>query len=188
VQASAVQNLTATPSSVVTLRWQAPSNLGGSSSVSYYRLESSIDGVNWSNFANVSSTSWNVSNPAKGTTMNYRVTAFTGFGIGLPSNVVSATAPTTAPSSVTSVTASRTSATQFTVNFNRPSDLGGLAEWTYRLERQQSNAYAAVTSAAGAGSNSVQIDAPATNVTVFYRIIATNAKGDSVAFTFWLRG
>jgi hypothetical protein len=46
----------------------------------------------------------------------------------------------------------------------------------------------AVTSAAGAGSNSVQIDAPATNVTVFYRIIATNAKGDSVAYTFWLRG
>jgi len=89
---------------------------------------------------------------------------------------------------VTSVTASRTSATQFTVNFNRPSDLGGLAEWTYRLERQQGNAYAAVTSAAGAGSNSVQVDAPATNVTVFYRIIATNAKGDSVAYTFWLRG
>jgi hypothetical protein len=63
-----------------------------------------------------------------------------------------------------------------------------LAEWTYRLERQQGNTYAAVTSAAGAASNSVQIDAPAANVTVFYRIIATNAKGDSVAFTFWLRG
>ena len=188
LQASAVQNLTATPGSFVTLRWEAPSNLGGSTSVSYYRLESSVDGVNWSNFANVTGTTWNVSNPAKGTTMNYRVTAFTGFGIGLPSNVVSATAPTTAPSSVTSVTASRTSATQFTVNFNRPSDLGGLAEWTYRLERQQGNAYAAVTSAAGAGSNSVQVDAPATNVTVFYRIIATNAKGDSVAYTFWLRG
>jgi hypothetical protein len=102
--------------------------------------------------------------------------------------VVSVAAPTTAPSSVTSVTASRTSATQFTVNFNRPIDLGGLAEWTYRLERQQGNTFAAVASAAGANSNSVQIDAPAANVTVFYRIIATNAKGDSVAFTFWVRG
>ena len=172
----------------MTLRWQAPSDLGGSTAVSYYRLESSVDSIKWTNFANVTSLSWNVSNPAKGTTMNYRVIAVTGFGLGLPSNSASATAPTTAPSSVTSVTASRTSATQFTVNFNRPSDLGGLAEWTYRLERQQGNAYAAVTSAAGAGSNSVQVDAPATNVTVFYRIIATNAKGDSVAYTFWLRG
>ncbi len=188
LQASAVQNLTATPGSFVTLRWQAPSDLGGSTAVSYYRLESSVDSIKWTNFANVTSLSWNVSNPAKGTTMNYRVIAVTGFGLGLPSNSASATAPTTAPSSVTSVTASRTSATQFTVNFNRPSDLGGLAEWTYRLERQQGNAYAAVTSAAGAGSNSVQVDAPATNVTVFYRIIATNAKGDSVAYTFWLRG
>ncbi len=188
LQASAVQNLTASTGPFVTLRWQAPSDLGGASAVSYYRLESSVDGVNWSNFANVNALSWSVSNPAKGTTMNYRALAVTGFGQGLPSNVVSVTVATTAPSSVTSVTASRTSATQFTVNFNRPSDLGGLAEWTYRLERQQGNAYAAVISAAGAGSNSVQVDAPATNVTVFYRIIATNAKGDSVAFTFWVRG
>ena len=188
VQASAVQNLTATLGSSVALSWQAPSNLGGSTSVSYYRLESSVDGVNWSNFANVSGTTWSVSNPAKGTTMNYRVTAFTGFGIGLPSNVVSATAPTTAPSSVTSVSLVRNSATLFTVNFNRPSDLGGLPEWTYRIERQQGSAYSAIASSAGAASNSVQITAPSANSTVFYRIIATNTKGDSVAFTFWVRG
>jgi hypothetical protein len=156
--------------------------------VSYYRLESSADGVNWSNFANVSGLSWNVSNPAKGTTMNYRVTAFTGFGIGLPSNVVSATAPTTAPSSVTSLSITRNSATLFTINFNRPSDLGGLAEWTYRIERQQGNVYSAVTSATGAASNSVQLAAPAANAYGFYRVIATNAKGDSVAFNFWVRG
>jgi subtilisin family serine protease len=187
VQASAVQNLTATPGSFVALRWQAPSDLGGSTSVRYYRLESSADGVKWSNFANVSGLSWNVSNPAKGTTMNYRVTALTGFGLGL-SSVVAATAPTTAPSSVTSLFTTRNSATLFTVNFNRPSDLGGLAEWTYRIERQQGNAYSAVASAAGAASNSVQLEAPARNAYGYYRVIATNAKGDSVAFNFWVRG
>ena len=187
VQASAVQNLTATPGSFMALRWQAPSDLGGSTSVRYYRLESSADGVNWSNFANVSGLSWNVSNPAKGTTMNYRVTALTGFGFGLPS-VVSATAPTTAPSSVTSLSTTRNSATLFTVNFNRPSDLGGLAEWTYRIERQQGNAYSAVASAAGAASNSVQLEAPARNAYGFFRVIATNAIGDSVSFNFWVRG
>jgi titin len=187
VQASAVQNLTATPGSFVALRWQAPSDLGGSTSVRYYRLESSADGVNWSNFANVSGLSWNVSNPAKGTTMNYRVTALTGFGFGLPS-VVAATAPTTAPSSVTSMSITRNSATLFTVNFNRPSDLGGMAEWTYRIERQQGNIYSAVASATGAASNSVQLEAPARNAYGYYRVIATNAKGDSVAFNFWVRG
>jgi titin len=188
VQASAVQNLTATPGSSVALRWQAPSNLGGSTSVSYYRLESSVDGVNWATFANVSGTSWNVSNPAKGTSMNYRVTAYTNFGFGLPSNVASATAATTAPSSVTSLSIVRNSATQFTVTFGRPSDLGGLPEWSYRLERMQGNAYAAESSAAGAVSNTLAIAAPAANVTVFYRLIATNAKGDSIASQFWLRG
>jgi titin len=188
LQASAVQNLTATAGSFVSLRWQAPSDLGGSSSVSWYRVESSADGINWGKLVDIRGTNWNANNPPKGTTMNYRVLAMTGFGLGLASNMVSATVATTAPSSVTSLTASRPSATQFTVNFNRPSDLGGLTEWTYRVERQQGSNYAAVTSAAGAASNSVQIDAPAANVTVFYRIIATNAKGDSVAFTFWLRG
>jgi len=187
VQASAVQNLTATPGSFVALRWQTPSDLGGSTSVRYYRLESSADGVNWSNFANVSGLSWNVSNPAKGTTMNYRVTALTGFGFGLPS-VVAATAATTAPSSVTSLSIVRNSATQFTVTFGRPSDLGGLPEWSYRLERMQGNSYVAETSSAGAVSNSLQIAAPASNVYGFYRVIATNAKGDSVASQFWIRG
>jgi hypothetical protein len=188
VQASAVQNLTATPGSSVSLRWQAPSNLGGSTSVSYYRLESSVDGVNWATFANVSGTSWNVSNPAKGTTLNYRVTAYTNFGFGLPSNVASATAATTAPSSVTSLSIVRNSATQFTVTFGRPSDLGGLSEWSYRLERMQGNAYVAETSAVGALNNTLAITAPAANVNVFYRLIATNAKGDSIASMFWLRG
>jgi titin len=187
-QASAVQNLTATLGSAAVLSWQAPSNLGGSTSVGYYRLESSVDGVNWSNIANVGGLSWNVSNLAKGATMNYRVSAVTAFGAGLASNVVAVTLPTTAPSAVTSVSISRNSATLFTLNFNRPSDLGGLAEWSYRIERQQGNTYAAVTSAVGAASNSVQITAPAANSTVFYRVIATNAKGDSVAFTFWVRG
>jgi hypothetical protein len=119
--------------------------------------------------------------------MNYRVTALTGFGLGLPS-VVAATAPTTAPSSVTSLSITRNSATLFTVNFNRPSDLGGMAEWTYRIERQQGNVHSAVASAAGAASNSVQLEAPARNAYGYYRVIATNAKGDSVAFNFWVRG
>jgi hypothetical protein len=188
VQASAVQNLTATPGSSVALRWQAPSDLGGSTSVSYYRIETSADGTNWSPYANISSTSWNMPNPPKGTSMSYRVIAFTNFGASPASNVATVNIATTAPSAVTSLSVSRTSPTQFTVTFGRPGDLGGLNEWTYRVERLQGNAYVAEASGAGAVSNSVVISAPAANSTVFYRVIATNAKGDSTANMFWVRG
>jgi titin len=188
VQASAVQNLTATPGSSVALRWQAPSDLGGSTSVSYYRIETSADGTNWSTFANISGTSWNLTNPPKGTSMSYRVIAFTNFGASPASNVATVSIATTAPSSVTSLSITRTSPTQLTVTFGRPSDLGGLTEWTYRIERQQGSAYVAEVSGAGAVSNSVVIAAPAANTTVFYRVIATNAKGDSTASIFWQRG
>jgi hypothetical protein len=188
LQASAVQNLTATVGSFVSLRWQAPSDLGGSSSVSWYRIESSPDGINWGRLIDTSATTWNANSPAKGSTLNYRVTAMTGFGFSLPSNTVSVTSATTAPSAVTQVSGTRSSPAEFTVTFKRPLDLGGLKDWTYRVERQQANSYTLVVSATGADNNSVQLEAPAANVTVFYRIIATNEKGDSVAFTFWLRG
>jgi titin len=188
LQASAVQNLTATVGSFVSLRWQAPSDLGGSSSVSWYRIESSPDGINWGRLIDTSATTWNANSPAKGSTLNYRVTAMTGFGFSLPSNTVSVTSATTAPSAVTQVSGTRSSPTEFTITFKRPLDLGGFKDWTYRVERQQASTYTLVVSAAGADNNSVQLEAPATNVTVFYRIIATNEKGDSVAFTFWLRG
>jgi hypothetical protein len=52
----------------------------------------------------------------------------------------------------------------------------------------QGNAYVAESSAAGALNNTLAITAPAANVNVFYRLIATNAKGDSIASQFWLRG
>jgi subtilisin family serine protease len=188
VQASSVQNLTAKQSSFVALSWQAPSDLGGSTSVSWYRIESSVDGTNWSKLVDVTRTSWNVNNPAKGTSMNYRVTAVTGFGFSLPSGVVTASTATTAPSAITGFSVVRTSETVFTVGFSRPSDLGGLTTWVYRLERQQANVYSSITSADGAQTNSVQVEVPPANTTVFYRLIATNTVGDSVAFTFWLKG
>jgi len=187
-QASAVQNLTATPGPSLTLRWQAPSDLGGSTSVSYYRLESSTDGVAYTTFANSSGLVWVGSMPAKGTSLSYRVSAVTNFGFGLPSNVVSATSATTAPSSVTSVNVVRNNANQFTVNFSRPSDLGGLSDWSYRILGLQGNASVQLATGVGANANSVQLTAPALNVYGYFQIIASNAKGDSITYMFMVRG
>lgn len=188
LQASAVQGLTATPGSYVSLKWAAPADLGGSTSVRYYLIQYSADGSNWSNYTSTSGLAYNVPNPAKGSTLNYRVLAVTDYGLGLPSESVAASAPTTAPSSVTGLSVVRLNANQFALNFSRPSDLGGLAEWSYRVELRQGNTYSAVASAAGAQTNSVIVAAPPANTYWYYRIYATNAKGDSTAYTFLLRG
>lgn len=188
LQASAVQGLTATLGSYVTLRWAAPSDLGGSTSVSYYQIQYTADGSNWINYTYTSSLSYNLPNPPKGVTYSYRVLARTNYGFGLPSDVVTASGATTAPSSVTGVQVVRNSATQFTVNFNRPSDLGGLSDWNYRVLARQGNDYVQVAGGAGANSNSVQLTAPAPNVYGYFRIIANNSKGDSVTYTFLVRG
>jgi hypothetical protein len=126
--------------------------------------------------------------PAKGTSLSYRVSAVTNFGFGLPSNVVSATSATTAPSSVTSVNVVRNNANQFTVNFSRPSDLGGLSEWSYRILGLQGNASVQLATGVGANANSVQLTAPALNVYGYFQIIASNTKGDSITYTFMVRG
>jgi subtilisin family serine protease len=188
VQASAVQNLTSTPGTSMALRWVAPTDLGGSASVQYYQVQYSADGINWVNYLYTSGLSANLPNPPKGLTYSYRVLARTDFGFGLPSNLVSATTATTAPSSVTAVRVVRNSATLFTVNFNRPSDLGGIADWSYRVLASQGNSYVEVAAGTGSLSNSVQLTAPAANVYGYYRIIASNSKGDSVTYTFLVRG
>jgi subtilisin family serine protease len=188
VQATAPQGLTANSGTSLTLSWSAPTDLGGSTAVQYYQVQYSADGTNWVNYTYGGFLSVNLPNPPKGMTYSYRVLARTDFGFGLPSNVVSATTATTAPSSVTSLNIVRNSATQFTVNFNRPSDLGGLADWNYRVFALQGNTYVQVAAATGANANSVQLTAPAPNVYGYFRIIASNAKGDSSTYTFSVRG
>jgi hypothetical protein len=188
VQASAPQEFTIIPGSSVALKWSAPTDLGGSTAVYYYQVQYSADGTNWVNYTYTGGLSANLPNPPKGLTYSYRVFARTDFGFGLPSALVTATSATTAPSSVTAVTVVRNSATQFTVNFNRPSDLGGLTEWSYRIQSSQSNAYVEVAAAVGANTNSVLLTAPALNVNGYFRIIASNAKGDSYTYTFMVRG
>ena len=189
VQATAPQSLTATPGSSLLLKWSAPTDLGGSTAVYYYQVQYSADGTNWVNYTYTGSLSANLPNPPKGLTYSYRVSARTDFGFGLPSALVTATSATTAPSWVSAVTVVRDSATQFTLNFNRPSDLGGLTEWSYRILASQGNSYVEVAAGVGANTNSVQLTAPAPNVNGFFKIIASNANGsDSFNYTLMVRG
>ena len=189
VQATAPQDFTVTLGSSVALKWSVPTDLGGSTTVYYYQVQYSADGTNWVNYTYTGSLSANLPKPPKGLTYSYRVSARTDFGFGLPSALVTATSATTAPSWVSAVTVVRDSATQFTLNFNRPSDLGGLTEWSYRILASQGNSYVEVAAGVGANTNSVQLTAPAPNVNGFFKIIASNANGsDSFNYTLMVRG
>ncbi|MBP6186899.1 MAG: fibronectin type III domain-containing protein, partial [Rhodoluna sp.] len=189
VQASEVRNLAAVANaSYVALSWAAPSYLGGATSTFGYQIEGSVDGVNWSRLSTSSALAVNLSKPAKGMTLNYRVLAITSWGLGMPSNSVSATTATTVTSSVTSVVVSRLSSGDFNISFRQPSDLGGIATWTYKVQRGLNSVYTTVQTGAGAAINNVVVPSPGVNVYVYYRIIATNSLGDSTTYTIGFRG
>ena len=189
VQASEVRNLVAvTNSTYVALSWQAPSNLGGSTAVSSYIIEGSLDSVTWTRLTTSYGVSINISKPAKGTTLNYRVLAVTGWGASLPSNTASSTTATTVTSSVTSVIVSRLSSGEYNISFRQPYDLGGITTWGYKLQALQNNTYVTVQTGTGAAVNNLVVASPAPNVYVYYRIIATNSVGDSTTYTIVVRG
>jgi subtilisin family serine protease len=191
VQASAVQNLVASSpagATYVSLTWTAPADLGGVSAVSSYQIQSSADGTNWLGLTSTSTTAINISRPAKGQTLSYRVFAVTSWGIGLPSNTASATTATTVTSSVRNVTAVRQSDGSFVFSFAAPADLGGVATWSYKVQLLQGSNYNTVVTGAGAANNSVTVAAPAPNAYAYYRIIATNSNGDSASYAFSIRG
>ncbi len=189
VQASEVRSLTAvTNASYVSLAWQAPSDLGGAPSVSTYFIESSVDSVNWTRLASTSGVALNITKPAKGVTLNYRVIAQTAWGLSPASNTVSSTTAATITTSVTSVIVSRLSTGEFNISFRQPYDLGGVSTWGYKLQMLQNNNYVTVQTGTGAAVNNLVVASPATNVYVYYRIIATNSVGDSSTYTILVRG
>jgi titin len=191
VQASPAQNLTINApatSSYVTLSWSTPANLGGASSISSYQIQASADGTTWSTIATTSGTAYNVARPAKGLTLSYRVVAFTSFGAALPSNLVSASTPVTAPTNVSTVVVTRQVNGTYNVAFNAPVDLGGVATWTYKIAQQQGSTWAQVQSGSGAATNVVNLPSPSAGAYVYYRITAINSVGESTAFTIVVRG
>ena len=189
VQASEVRNLASvSTASYVALSWAAPTYLGGATSTFGYQIEGSTDGVNWLRIATASSLNYNISKPAKGTTLNYRVRAITSWGLGLPSNTVSATSATTVTSSVTNVVVTRLSSGEFNISFRQPYDLGGISTWSYKLQQGLNGNYTTVQTGAGSAVNNLTVPSPAANVYVYYRIIATNSVGDSSTYTLLIRG
>ena len=150
--------------------------------------QASADGVNWVVVTSTTGLALNIVRPAKGLTLNYRVLAVTQWGLGLPSNVVSASTPTTVTGSVSMVNVVRQPNLSYNLSFNQPSDLGGISTWTYKIQMLQGNVWNTVLTGAGAATQTVNLPSPALNTYAYYRIIATNSVGDSPSYTILIRG
>jgi hypothetical protein len=125
----------------IRLQWTAPTNNGGGT-ISNYRIEESLDGVNWSfKVLNDNTTLRNISNITPGTGYYYRVMAVTEYGIGLPSpssnRVVPFTTPK-APSNVWSYSSTDGPTIAWVGDFS--DEAWGWGTWlTYQVQRNTSS-------------------------------------------------
>jgi titin len=88
VVTTAANSTTAAPRILIT--WSASVNLGGST-LSFYSLQVSTDGINWATWANTTALNWYAVRPAAGTTLKYRVVTYTAAGLTTASAVTTVT-------------------------------------------------------------------------------------------------
>ncbi len=181
-------NLTATPvsSSQINLAWQDNSNNETS-----FRIERSLDGVNFSLLTTVSinTTSYQNTGLAANTTYYYRVKATNANGDSAPSNTAAATTsgnPTPAPPS--NLIATAVSGSQINLAWQDNSN----NETSFRIERSLDGVNFSLLTTVGINTTAYQNIGLTPAATYYYRVKATNANGDSapsnVAFATTLGG
>ena len=163
-------NVSATPlsSTQITVMWTA------SSSATAYRVEHSIDsGANWLAIGTTASTSLNDTGLTPDTSYQYRVVATNAIGESAPSATVTATTLVAPPAAPMGLSATPVSSTEIQLSWTA-SD--GASD--YRIERSINGGDSWTT--AGRSATPAFHDAGLTaNTTYAYRVIATNAGGDS---------
>jgi subtilisin family serine protease len=184
VKATAPQNFVATLNAATNrydISFAAPADLGGGSIRSYYLQYSRDAGKTWISQSTYTVTSvvGAFSAPAKGTSLSYRVAAYTQFGLGDPSNVVSLSTAATVPGQVYTPSISLTGAADVTVRWNSPSDNGGSAITGYVLERQVDGVWSSVGQLP-ATTLTFTVARPAPGVYANFRVTASNALGSGL--------
>ncbi len=161
------------PGLIVNLTWT-----DGSNNEDGFRIERSTDNVNFAQIVGVFSnkTTYADTSVVAGQQYYYRVIAYNNAGLSPASNVATATAPT-APAAPSGLAAVAGSSAQITLNWTDNAN----NETGFRIERSSDNiTFAPITTLA---ANAISyIDASVVNgQTYSYRVIATNAVGDSAA-------
>ena len=180
-KASAPQNFAATANATtgrVDVSFSAPADLGGGEARSYYVQYSRDGGKSWSTLTTIAGTSTSVATtaPAKGQTWLYRVAAYTQYGLGELSSVVSLSTAATAPSVVNAFSVSLTGTAEVTVRWSAPYDNGGSVITGYLLERQVDGVWTSLGQQAPS-TTSFTVARPAPGVYTTFRVTAINAIG-----------
>ncbi|HAB57822.1 MAG TPA: hypothetical protein DCE75_07190 [Acidimicrobiaceae bacterium] len=160
-----------------TVSWLAPTGDGGAA-VSGYVLQSSTDGVVWSDAANTTGTTADVAGLAGGDTVRFRVAAVNSVGtspFSLNSNDV--TPPAGIPQPPTSVSAVADDG-QATVSWTAPSDDGGATITSYTVTADPGGAQCTTT-----GATSCTITGLTNGTSYAFAVTAANASGDGSAST-----
>ena len=186
IKSEAVVGLSTTiTASSVLLAWSAPANTGGSA-ISYYVIERSLDkGATWSTF-NIqrTGTAYSAPVPTKGTSVKYRVSAYTLLGKGVATETELISTALTVPGAPTISTKGFNIDGTYNVTWRKPFDNGGTDITGYVVEKFVGGSWTKLAEL-GASVLTVNIarDLPGTWVGV--RISAVNSVGASVPSSQW---
>jgi len=152
----------------------SPSSSDGGAPITY-RVEHSSDNVNWSTAVTSATSPVNVSGYGNGALRYFRIVATNSAGSSTSSGVASGTTWTT-PAQPTAPTVTPNGAGSFQISWSTPSNGGtAITGYTIQVSNDNTNWSTAATSA----SSPVTVNGYGNNSTRYFRVIATNAVGNS---------
>ncbi len=170
----------------ITVSWTVPSDNGGEN-ITGYRVEWSADGsTGWTNVdpAHTGTTaSYSDTGLPSSVTRHYRVRAINGQGESLPSNVASATtgATSSVPGAPTGLQAEPNGQTQIDLSWTAPSNTGGSAITSYRIQvsTDGGTSFTDLVASTGNANTKYSHTGLALGTTRHYRVYASNTNGES---------
>ncbi len=170
----------------ITVSWTVPSDNGGAN-ITGYRVEWSADGsTGWTNVdpAHTGTTaSYSDTGLPSSVTRHYRVRAINGQGESLPSNVASATtgATSSVPGAPTGLQAAPMGQTQIDLSWTAPSNTGGSAITSYRIQvsTDGGTSFTDLVASTGNANTKYSHTGLALGTTRHYRVYASNTNGES---------
>ena len=167
----------------VTVSWLPPEQTGGSPISAYYVQVSRDGGSVWSNAGqtNAAGRSVIITAPAKGTSSQYRVVAYTMAAYGNYSAGVTVDVPTTVPGAPRSIIGKFGTDGKLNLTWLAPADNGGSAITSYVLERLVEGTWSPLGNGQTLGAT---LDKEAPGSVVELRVIAQNAVGNSAPTSY----